>query len=91
MAILRQHPRIMMSKYECEIANVRYAKRIHDSAVSFHIRWKSDSGGRCWMRVRSAEELLYPGKLVLDTERGVWVQIDHIRSVVRYHSLDSHG
>jgi hypothetical protein len=79
IAILRQYPHVINALYACQIFDVVYARRKYESAVAFKIKWDAPNG-RGWARVWSAEELLYSGKMVLDTERGVWVEIDNIRS-----------
>lgn len=81
IAILRQHTHVVNAVCVCEIYDVVYARRKRESAVAFKIRW-DEPNGNCWARVWSAEDLLYSGKMVLDTERGVWVEIDNIRSYI---------
>ena len=88
VTLLRQNPRIILTNHECDIKDVRYAKRKHESAVTFRVCWSRD-GDSGWTRVKSAEDLLYPGKLVLDAERGLWVKIDDVRWFVRRYGVNS--
>lgn len=88
MAILKQHPLIISAGTECQIFDVRYAKRKYHSAVAFKVR-KETPEGHMWWRVKSAEELLYKGKLLLDIERQLWVEIENIRWFVQRYCVAS--
>jgi hypothetical protein len=85
MAILRQNSCIIFEGSECQIFDVRYAKRKYDSAVAFKVKWETPEGDS-WMAVKSAEELLYNGKLVLDKERHLWIEIENLRLFVNHYS-----
>ena len=86
MAILRQHPRVIFSSYEGRIASVCYAKRVNEPGVTFSLQWGSGNDRCC--RPIHAEEWLFSGKVVFDTERGVWVDIHCIKSFVERYDRD---
>jgi hypothetical protein len=88
MTMLRQNPILLRGGTECQIFDVRYARRKYESAVAFKVKWENEQGS-CWGRIFSAEQLLNSGRLVLDTERHIWVDIESQRAVVtRYGNFE---
>jgi len=85
IALLRQYPRLIRGGFECQIFDIRYAKRKHESAVTFKVKWETQ-GGFAWSVVKSAEQLLHSG--VLDIERGLWVEMENIRLFVKGKSKE---
>jgi hypothetical protein len=84
MAILRQNPQLVFGGSECQIYDIRYAKRKYASAVAFKIKWQT-AEGYAWMAVKNAEDWLRSGKLLLDTERGLWVDTENLRWFVNQY------
>jgi hypothetical protein len=80
MTILRQNPHLVFGGSECRIIDIRHAKRKYESAVAFKIKWETPEG-YAWMPVKSAEDWLQRGKLLLDTDRGLWIDIENLREV----------
>ncbi len=90
IALLRQYPRFVFGSTEGLIFDVRRAKRKYEAAVTFKVRWDIIAERIfSWKVVKSAEALLYAGKLLFDTEREMWVDVESVRGFVqRYGSQD---
>jgi hypothetical protein len=82
IALLRRHSYIVGTGGRCEIVKVRLARRKYETVVMFDTRQQTPRGYALSSALR-AEPLLRSGGMVLDTERGVWVDLDVLRSFVK--------
>jgi hypothetical protein len=82
MAKLRQNPLFLMGRHECQIFAVRYAKRQYKPAVAFRLKWQNQLGS-FRTTIPNAEDWLSSRRLVLDTERRMWVDLETLRFIVK--------
>jgi hypothetical protein len=83
--LLRQCPRVIAIDVEYEIVDVRVARRKYATGVSFKERITTGPNSGCLVTTTNPDEPIYGGKLVLDLERKLWVNLDVMRWYVRSH------
>lgn len=81
IGMLRRHGRYFgsaggLGSVECRVFDVRYAKRKYEPAVTCKIGWQRER----WSVIYNVEEWMRDGRLTLDTERGLWINVDDLRS-----------
>jgi hypothetical protein len=80
IVLLRRYPYLVRAEGRFPIVDVRLAKRKYETAVLFKFKWTLATVRE---RPLSAEPMVRGGSMVLDTERGVWVDLDSLRSMAK--------